>query len=161
MTVTALLLGTTSELWLPLSQAEEEEHGSLSDKAQPAYKRSHRKQPKRFQKKRVASAAASKSAGDDKGIAGDDKGIAADDKGIAGEKGVAGHDKGIAGHDKGIAGHNKGIAGDDTGIAGDIRAFAESDKGIADKTAAASKQSGALTKKHASAAGDILWLLPN
>jgi len=141
MTVIALLLGTTSELWLPLSQAEEEEHGSLSDKAQPAFKRSHRKQPKRFQKKRVASAAASKTAGDDKGIAGDDKGIAADDKGIAGD------DKGIAGHDKGIA--------------GDIRAFAESDKGIADKTAAASKQSGALAKKHASAAGDILWLLPN
>ncbi len=148
MTVIALLLGTTSELWLPLSQAEEEEHGSLSDKAQPAFKRSHRKQPKRFQKKRVASAAASKTAGDDKGIAGDDKGIAADDKGIAGD------DKGIAGHDKGIAGHDKGIAGD-------IRAFAESDKGIADKTAAASKQSGALAKKHASAAGDILWLLPN
>ena len=139
MTVSALLLGATSEIWLPLSQAEEEEHGSLSDKAQPAFKRSHRKQPKRFQKKRVASAAAPKPAGGDKGIAGGDKGIAADNKGIAGG--------------------DKGIAGDDKGFAGDNRGFAEGDKGIADETAAASKRPVALANKPASAAGDTSWHL--
>jgi hypothetical protein len=59
-----------------LSQAQEEERGSLSDKAQPAFMRSRKKQPKRFHKKRVALAAAPKPAGGDKGIASDDKGIA-------------------------------------------------------------------------------------
>ncbi len=114
-------------------QTEEEEHGSLSGEAQPALKRAHRKQPKRFQKKRVASAAAPKSAGDNKGISGDDKGIAGDDKGIAGD-------------DKGVAAGDKSNAGDD--------------RGVADKTAAASKRSGALAHNPASAAGEILWRLP-
>ena len=145
MTVSALLLGTTSETWLPFSQAEEEEHGSLSDKAQPALKRLHRKQPKRFQKKRASSAAALKAAGGAKGIADDNKGIASDDKGIAGDNGIAGSDKGIADDDKGWDGDDKGIAG--------------SDKGIADETAAASKRSGALAQKRASAAGDVSWHL--
>ncbi len=138
--MSALLVEPTSTILLPLSQAEEEEHSSLSDKAQPALKRSHRKQPKRFQKKRVVSAAALKPAGSDKGIASDNKGIAGDDKGIAGGN------TGVAGDDKGIAGSGKGIAG--------------SDKGIADETASASKRSGALANKPASAVGDVSWHLP-
>lgn len=69
-------------------QAEEEEHCSLSDKAQPPLKRSHKKQPKRFHKKRVASAAAPKPAGGDKGIAADDKGIA-DETAAASKRPVA------------------------------------------------------------------------
>lgn len=71
-------------------QAEEEEHGSLSGKGRPALKRSHKKQPKRFCKKRVTSAAALNPVGGDKGIAGDDQGIAGDSKGISGDdKGTA------------------------------------------------------------------------
>ncbi len=145
-------LEATSPISLPLSQAEEEEHSSLSDKAQPALK--HRKQPKRFQKKRVVSAAALKPAGSDKGIASDNKGIASDDKGIAGGN------KGVAGDDKGIADGNKGVAGDDKGIAGSGKGIAGSDKGIADETASASKRSGALANKPASAVGDVSWHLP-